>query len=173
MEIFSKIKLFFSCNTFVHKVICVVFSKLYVWSILIFVCKPYSLHFSFMFVCIESLWGCFTNIWQSLFVLKFLAYLRRVRIFLSFIPLFYSFQNLIIHQMALTMSCIMKHTLKFNIVYRAHNSPVARPPPRPPPPPPLPSPCWPPPDQLGNNCLSICPDNAWKLPGQTDRQTPL
>jgi hypothetical protein len=169
---------------------------LYVWSILIFVCKPYSLHFSFMFVCIESLWGCFTNIWQSLFVLKFLAYLRRVRIFLSFIPLFYSFQNLIIHQMALTMSCIMKHTLTLTSVNLAHNAPVELggggggggaggggggrggggaqiapfvvPPARPPPPPPFPARAGPPPISW---VIIVCLSVRTMLGNCPDKQT--
>jgi hypothetical protein len=56
-------KFFFSCHTFVRRILCVVFSFCMFGVFWLFVCKYYSLHFCFRFVYVGCLWGCLTKVW--------------------------------------------------------------------------------------------------------------
>ncbi len=69
----------------------------------LFVCKVFFLVFVSALFLYKSFWSCPTKIWQYFFVLKLFAYLRRIRrFFFSFTPLFYFFQDLVVHWVALT-----------------------------------------------------------------------
>ncbi len=95
--IFFEVKLFFSCHTFVRRILCVGFP---------FMCLEYSnlLYASIiscMFVSIGNFVASLLR-FNSLICVEFFCLPNESNKILSYAPLFYSFQNPIIHWLALT-----------------------------------------------------------------------